>query len=364
MRVSIGRFASLFAVAAMAASATVAGAAVSLPGPGESWPRSVAQIDERPMLISDPAPMVVTPAVIMQTPIGINQAAWTEVSAEKPATALPKSVERSIISRILDAQKAVESLAGVGDDESGNPLVDFSYLSAGPSSFTMVRSGQPGGQATMWSHTANTALSYVRPHRNLEFVMNFHSVENGSGQSGLASQAQFIDGSKVDIDSNQMVQASSMYGNMSPAVEKDKPHPGRMVAFGLDLGLIPAVLADVGISTTITIGESINPGPFVSVATNIEVSNQRTRELTADNEYQVAVDLTSAAGVTRGLTFGSGFAAEDGGTTGGGGGGGGGGDGPTPITPDPPVPEPASLLLLALGGAVIVARRRQKENRR
>ena len=361
MNVRVRSFALLLAAAAMAVSATVAGAGISLHGSGDPLPRGVAPVDERTMLSSDPAPVAVSPAVIVQTPIGINQIPWQDVSGQQPVTSLPRAAEQSIISRILEAHRAVQSLADVADDESGNPLGDFSYLSVGPSSYTQVRSGKPSGQAMMWPHTTDTALSYVRPHRNLEFVMNFHAGDAGSGQGGLASQAQLVDGLKVDLDSNKMIDASSMYGNMGEASEKDKAHPGRMVAFGLDLGLIPAVLADVGISTTITIGESTNPGPFVSVATNIELPNQRTRELTVENDFQVAVELSNQAGYTPGINFASGFAADD---DDGGGGGGGGDDPITPIFPDPPVPEPASMLLLALGGAVIVARRRQKDGRK
>ncbi len=168
----------------------------------------------------------------------------------------------------------------------------------------------------------------------------------------VEANAQFVDGLKVDIDTSRMVAASASYGLMGAAPGQDKPHPGRMIAFGLDLGLVPAVLADVGISTTIVIGESTNPGPFVSIATNIEVPNQKTRELTVANNFQTLVDLRYNSWDTPRMNFASGFAADDDD-----GGDGGDDDGPTPITPDPPVPEPATMALLALGTAALMARR-------
>jgi hypothetical protein len=378
----------LLAATAVALSTTTAGAAVSTLDVGGSSPAPVVTVasGSDTLLITETLPTSTMPSVrpmspvaLEQLPIDINQAVVTgPVTRRSSIDPFAEDAKSAMISRILKAQETISTLAGVADDEDGNPLGDFSYLSVGPTSFTQVRSGKPGGQAMMWPHTMDSALSYVRPHRNLGFVVNFHGSEGRSvggatpeegpmeawsggqqrGQGMVDANAQFIDGLKVDLDTSRMVEASAGYGRMGDAPGQDRPHPGRMIAFGLDLGLVPAVLADVGISTTITIGESTNPGPFIAIATNIEVPNQKTRELTVANNFQVMVDLQYNAWDTPHMNFASGFAAEDDD-----GGGGDDDDDPTPITPDPPVPEPATMALLALGTAALMARKRMTGSR-
>lgn len=350
----------------------VAGLLIAVPGAGAAWVPPVvgepshglsAPVHAGPWLTAGPVAIDQRLAELVgHTPVGpVGATGATGLS--DPVVTLPEPPEINemtepgeVLASLFRTPKPIEALADVSDDEMGNPLVDFSYLSMGPRVFTMIRSGRPGGDALQWSHVSDSALSYVRPHRNLGFVMNIHGPEAGSeGLSGnlVDTEAQFIDNLSVDIDSRSMTQASSAFGEMSARDKKrGKVHPGRVVSFGIDLGLLPAVLADVGISTTVTVGRSENPGMFVSVATNIEVPNERTDELTVDSQYQARTDiLISGWAHTAGHHTG-GVSGDD---NGGGGGGGGGGE-RIPITP---VPEPSTMVLLTIGAAVIAARRRR-----
>jgi PEP-CTERM motif len=358
---------SILCAVVLLASASAAGAAIASPMAVGVLGRDVTFDASGPVLVAAPPAIYdLPPAVLGRTPVDEDMLGYhpvqpndgAAIAAIVPMRHDPESLPA--IREFLQRQEDVQALADVSDDEMGNPLVDFSYLSMVPSGYAFVRSGKPGGDSLQWPHVTETALSYVRPHRNLQLVVSFEGAEQrpGSLKSQLVdTQAQLVDNLKVEVDTRHMVEASSAYGVLDPsAVEQKKVHSGQMIAFGIDLGLIPAVLGDVGLSTTITIGHSDNPGPFVTVATNIELPNERTQELTVDNEFQVVRDFWSQSSIGSYASSG-GFADDDNG-----GGGGGGGTTPIPIIPEPVVPEPSTLVLLAIGSGIIAARRRR--NRR
>lgn len=357
---------SILCAAVLLASASAAGAAIASPMAIGTLGRDVTFDVASPELVAAPPPVHdLSPAVLGRTPVDedvlgyrpVQPADGAAMAAIVPIRHDPESLPA--VRAFLKRQEDVQTLADVSDDEAGNPLVDFSYLSMVPNGYAFVRSGKPGGDSLQWPHVTETALSYVRPHRNLQLVASFEGARERPGaltSELVDTEVQLIDNLKVEVDSRRMTKASSAYGSLDPsAIERKKVHSGQMIAFGIDLGLVPAVLGDVGLSTTISLGYSDNPGPFVTVATNIELPNERTQELTVDNEFQVVRDLLSAPSTTGSFASGGGFASDDNG-----GEGGGGGTTPIPIIPEPVVPEPSTLLLLAVGSGILAARRRHK----
>lgn len=363
-------------IAAMAVGLLAVGAAQAGVTPG-----SLVEPATRPFYWSAPQPaLTATPQVVIdlaqvapgrwarqqQAPIAAERVAevWTfdirdltdlPVSETDPLAPAPDGPLEAMVSQARHS----ESLAGAGDDEIGNPLVDFSQLSMAPTGFVVVRSGLPTGSAMAWPHTVDTALSYVRPHRNLQIVMNFHGGDGRSDTlsgNAVASDAQLVENMNVEVDTRSLSTRSASFGEMTPANEQSKPHAGRVVTLGFDLGLLPAVLADVGMCATVTVGESTNPGMFVSVATNVEVPSDQPDGTFEPAGEQAFTDIISGGIAAGGVSFAGGFASdgtlpievieED-------------DPDPIPIIPDDPIPEPAALVVISTGLALLAARRRK-----
>ncbi|MBN2584280.1 MAG: PEP-CTERM sorting domain-containing protein [Planctomycetes bacterium] len=267
------------------------------------------------------------------------------------------------------SKSAKYEMADIGDDEIGNPLCDFSYLSLGPQLYVMARSGRPTGDALKWSHAPETALSYVRPHRNLQVGFQIDSETGRSASASddiVSTSVEFVDNLKVELDSKELLPYSAAFGQMAETATEPKRHPGRAFSIGFSLGLLPAAIADSSVSATVVVGVSNNPGPYVSIVTNIEVPDERVQETFEQSDYlPPIVNLVSDAG--RQVGFGGGGVADDedtpGGTEGGGGGGGGGEPdrtkGKIKIVPEP-VPEPTTMLLFGAGLAMLARRRHGK----
>jgi len=270
-----------------------------------------------------------------------------------------------------NAKTDVWEMADIGGDESGNPLADFSYLSLGPSAFALLRSGRPTGGAIKWSHSTETALSYVRPHRNVQVAIQIDS-EGGRADAisepMVGTSTEFVDNLRVELDSKEMLPYSAAFGRMAETPGRRKTVAGRVVALGIDMGLLPAVLAECGISATVVVGVSENPGPFLSLVTNVEVPDERQQQDFTESFYRqpIILDISPSS---RHIGFGgSGLATED--TLpfeefGGGGNGGGGEPGRTEgriqIIPEP-VPEPSMMMMLLGGGTALLAARRRKKS--
>jgi len=294
---------------------------------------------------------------------------WAEIEfSRNPALTGPPNHPRFQGPVVLNAPQArlenvtldplPESLSDITTNKSGNPLEDFSNLAVMPTAFMVERSGRPPAGVARWQQTTQTALSYVRPHRNLQLIVNMHAAGGADDQlSGqlVETEVQLVDDLSVQADSRNVgVTASASYGWREAARSSDKTTPGRMLAFGLDLGLLPAVLGDVGMSVTVAVGETSNPGPFISVATNLELPSERPREELLESLYQPVTDVMSSNPAWSQIGFNSGFAGDS-------------SDVPfTPEFPEEPipiipqaVPEPATMLLLAAGLALVAGRVRR-----
>ena len=219
------------------------------------------------------------------------------------------------------------------------------------------------GDAIKWSHSTETALSYVRPHRNLQMAIQI-DTEGGRADAisepMMGTSAELVDNLKVELDSKEMLLYSAAFGRMSEAPDRRKTVAGRV---GIDMGLLPAVLAECGISATVVVGVSENPGPFLSVVTNVEVPDERPQQDFTESFYRqpIVFDISPSRNASYG---GGGLATEERlpfEENGGNGGNGHGEDGRTEGKIEiVPVPEPSTMLLLGAGAALLAARRRRK----
>ena len=284
-----------------------------------------------------------------------------------PAPAQQVVMPMSLSFPELAAARAKALAAGAGsglpDEMTGRPSDDFSYLGLGPKMFALLRSGRPAGGLEQWSHSSETSLAYVQPYRQLEFVVKFFGEPKaGSGDSmseaPVGSEEQLVDNLHVDVDSLNMTLRSQEYGRINTRPEHKEPPSGRMVAIGLEMGLLPAVVGNLGLNSEVIIGRSSNPGFYVGLATNVGFPAERGSDRgDRDVDYKPPYDFSSSAGAGGGMNFGAGDVSGTG-PLGGGTGGTAGGTPVTPITPITPTPEPGTLLLVAMGGAWLAARRR------
>jgi hypothetical protein len=309
-------------------------------------------------------------------PLGIFQAdtsrpveaAWNVVGLNVGAdqgpgrVAVPAALSLPALAEARSKALASGAGGGLPDGTTGRPSDDFSYLGLGPKMFAILRSGTPAGGLEQWSHSTETALSYVQPHRQLEFVVKFFGetkAEAGDSLSAapIRSQEQLVDNLHVDVDSANMRLRSQEYGRIDTRTEHKEPPSGRMVAFGMELGLLPAVVGNVGLNSELIIGRSSNPGFYIGMATNVALPVERGSSRGGpDLAYRPPYDFSSSASESPGVNFGSGGVGGTGAPAT------GGGVTPftpiTPIVPITPTPEPGTLLLLAAGSAWLAARRR------
>jgi hypothetical protein len=362
--------APLLAAGCLLALAGLAAAGVMPAGSATDYGAS-GRFDLGRTLVSEPAP-VRGPAIgfageslISGTDASIvaNFSRLSQLSATPATSALGRSQKAVVYDAPqMSAENTLNTqrMADAGEGRTGNPLQDFNYLSVTPQVFLVARSGRPAGEADKWQQTMQTSLSYVRPHRNLQFLMNIHSsgITSGAFAGGpIGDEVQMLEDMSVQEDSRNLgARGSDRFGIQKSLAKHDSSTPGRMAAVGVDLGLLPAALGDVGLSMSIVVGESANPGPFISVATNLEVPSDDSGggERLANSVYQPSTtELGGDNSDSSTLTFASGLSGSS--------------NPPTiptpptnPIVPiSPTVPEPASLLLLGAGLALVLRRGRK-----
>jgi hypothetical protein len=162
------------------------------------------------------------------------------------------------------------------------------------------------------------------------------------------------------VDSAQIGQRSNQFGGRQVAAPVDEPQTA--VAVGLDIGVLPTFLAQMGVSVSVVVSRGQQTGDSrvaLVGATELPI-DWSPREHPDQNPHGVAQQPTEdGAGYGPvfygggGLGSGSDSVPSQGTplTT---------GSNPTPIVPNPPVPEPATLTLLAVAAAGVLAARRRK----
>lgn len=249
----------------------------------------------------------------------------------------------------------VTGLADLGSGGRSVPLGDTTFFSMGPGGFGGVMTGRPAGGIENWSHINRTAISYIRPSVNVQMML---AVEVPGTEPagrfegpGLEPHAYLAIDRQTKVDSADIGASTPRFGRRPTPIPTDEPQTA--VTAGLDLGLLPTFLSQMGVGISVVASRGRETG-------NLRVALVGTAELPVDwapreRPYQHPVGLARdpilAASVETHY--------PSGGVSGGGPPGPGPGGGPTPIAPTP-VPEPGTLAALAVASAITLAYRRRR----
>ena len=249
----------------------------------------------------------------------------------------------------------VSGLADLGSSGRDVPLRDTTFFSMGPGGFGGYMSGRPVGGIENWSHITRTAISYIRPSVNLQMMLALEvpgtAPLNDFEGPGLAPHAYLAVDRQTKVDSADIGASTPRFGRRPTPIPTDEPQTA--VTAGLDLGLLPTFLSQMGVGISVVASRGRETG-------NLRVALVGTAELPVDwapreRPYQHPVGLARdpilAASVETHY--------PSGGVSGGGPPGPGPGGGPTPIAPTP-VPEPGTLAALAVASAITLAYRRRR----
>ena len=245
----------------------------------------------------------------------------------------------------------VTGLAGSGTDERAVPLGSLNLLGLGPGGFTRIMTGRPWTAMGNWTDAGETAISYIRPHVNVEMMLTLE-MPGGNRPAdfegpGFEPHAYLDIDHQTRVDSADIGASTPQFGGRptSPPVDEQQT----AVSVGLDLGLLPTFLAQMGISLSVVVSHGQDTG-------DTRVALVGTTELPVDwiprerpIQHPVGMPVTPIYGEgISALTYASGFSSSTPPTT-------PGTPPPTPIVPE--VPEPATLALMLGGVAVALARR-------
>jgi hypothetical protein len=248
----------------------------------------------------------------------------------------------------------VKGLVGSDQDERAVPLGTTAVMGLNPGGFGRVMSGRPLGKMDSWSQAAETSISYIRPHVNAQMVvaLEFPGTNRPADFEGLGIQPRAY----LDIEHFARIDAADLGSNSNRFGRRQAPprseEPETAVAVGLDLGILPTFLSQMGLSVSLvaTRGQETGGTRLALVGTTELPVDWRPQERPIDHPRGLAVNPIENYSANLPGAYGSGVPS--------GGapqpinpGGGGGGGGPIPITPTPPVPEPATMALL--GGALV-----------
>jgi len=250
-------------------------------------------------------------------------------------------------------------VTGLGDLGSGGrdvPLGDTTYFSMGPGGFSGAMSGRPVGGIENWSHVTRTAISYIRPSVNVQMMLAFEvpgvAPVNDFEGPGMEPRAYLAIDRQTKVDSANIGASTPRFGRRATPIPPDEPQTA--VAAGLDLGLLPTFLSQMGIAISVVASRGTETG-------NLRVALVGTAELPVDwapreRPYQHPVGLAQhpilAASAAWNYPSGGISSRRPPG------GGNGGGPTPTPIIPTP-IPEPTMLAGLAAATIALLLRRRR-----
>ena len=255
----------------------------------------------------------------------------------------------------------VTGLSQSDKDERAVPYGNTALLALGPGGFGRVMTGRPLAAMDNWTSATETSLSYARPHVNVQMMLALEA-QGGAAASrfegpGLASHAYLAIDHETRVNSADIGANTTQFGRPPAPMPADEPQTAVMV--GLDLGLLPTFLAQMGVSVSVVASRG-------EVSGNTRVALVGTAELPVDwvpqeRPYQHPLGLPiNPLGATSALgTYSAGGLAGNE-TPGGDGGGGGGGGGEEPLIPITPIPEPGTLALLGSALAAILAAGRRR----
>jgi hypothetical protein len=290
----------------------------------------------------------------MDGPPLVLQAPLAPPSASVPASASPAASWQPPVQLASFVYPEVTGLAGPGTDERAVPLGSLNILSLGPGVSTRIMTGRTLSAMGNWTDAGETAVSYIRPHVNVEMMLSLEMP--GGNRPAEFEGPGFEPHAYLDIDHQARVNSADIgastyqFGGRPTSPPVDEPQTA--VSVGLDLGLLPTFLAQMGMSLSVVVSHGQDTGDtrvaFVST-TELPV-DWIPREQPVQHPAGLAVYPLEGFGNLPPLynsSIGSSQPPVPPGTP--------------PMTPIfPVVPEPATLVLLACGAATILARRKAR----
>jgi hypothetical protein len=254
------------------------------------------------------------------------------------------------------AYPEVTGLAGAESDERAIPFGSTAFLSMGPGGFGRVMTGRCPGVMSNWTQATETAMSYVRPHVNVQMMLAFEvplsSASDGFEGPGMEPHAYLAVDHIARVDSAEIGTATDAFGFKPRATPVEEGHTA--LAAGLDLGLLPTFLSQMGLNVSVVASRGTTTG-------NLTVALVGTTELPVDwAPHERPWQHPTAVGVEPlQAQEGRPYPTPSGSVSG------SRGDTPSsappkpfiPITPT--VPEPMTLTLLGLAATALLAHRRR-----
>ncbi len=257
------------------------------------------------------------------------------------------------------AAPAASGLSETDTDERAVPFGNTTLMGLGPGGFGRIMAGRPLGAIRDWSDAAETSISYVRPHVTVQMMLALEvpgTPRRAEFEGPGMESHTYLDVDHVRrVDSRDIGSGTSRFGLRAAPTPVDEPESA--VAVGLDLGVLPTFLSQMGVSVSVVASRGHKTGDtrVALVGTTELPVDWAPRERPINHPRGLPVDpLVGSPGQP--------YPTDSGNISGGGypgGGGGGSKPPPTPIHPEPPpVPEPTTLALLGGAVAALLARRK------
>ena len=194
-------------------------------------------------------------------------------SAQAPdLSTIPRESSRLTLRRPLSAPGGdrtglfslpdISGLSTVAKDERAVPLGNTTLLSMGPGGFGRIMTGRPTGAISNWSDAGETSISYVRPHVNVEMMLALEMPAAGHASDfegpGMTSHAVLDIDHRSKVDSTEIGQRTNQFGSRPAPTPVDEPQTA--VAVGLDMGILPTFLAQMGVSLSVVVSHGQETG--------------------------------------------------------------------------------------------------------